>query len=63
VHQESLSSRCQLPVFAYNLFCEHSIDYFVEALSSEKKRAFDQITEAELVRPAAEWKAYLKDLM
>jgi len=51
------------PVFIYHLFCQNSVDYFVEELSDRKKRAFDQVTEADDIRPAGEWKKFLKGLI
>ena len=52
-----------MPVFVYDLYCKGSIDYFVKDLSDRKKRAFDQVTESEEIRPAADWRDYLGDLL
>jgi len=54
---------CSQPVFIYQLFCQNSIDYFVEDLSAEKQRGFDAVTESADIRPAGAWKEYLQGLI
>ena len=34
----------------YNLFCDTSVDYFIQALIDEKAAQFDAITEAKELR-------------
>ena len=51
------------PVMVYNLFCDGSIDYFIQALLDEKAAQFDAITEAKELRHPAEWKEMLRKLL
>lgn len=51
------------PVMVYNLFCDASIDYFIQALIDEKAAQFDAITEAKELRHPAEWKEMLRKLL
>ena len=51
------------PVMVYNLFCDQSIDYFIQALIDEKAAQFDSITEASELRHPKEWKEMLRKLL
>ena len=51
------------PVMVYNLFCDQSIDYFIQALIDEKAAQFDAITEAKELRHPTEWKEMLRKLL
>lgn len=51
------------PVMVYNLYCDGSVDYFIQALIDEKAAQFDSITEAKELRPASEWRDMLKKLL
>jgi SNF2 family DNA or RNA helicase len=51
------------PVMVYNLFCDGSVDYFIQALIDEKAAQFDSITEAKELRHPAEWKEMLRKLL
>ena len=51
------------PVMVYNLFCDQSIDYFIQALIDEKAAQFDAITEAKELRHPEEWKEMLRKLL
>jgi SNF2 family DNA or RNA helicase len=51
------------PVMVYNLFCDGSIDYFIQALIDEKAAQFDAITEAKELRHSSEWKEMLRKLL
>ena len=51
------------PVMVYNLYCDQSIDYFIQALIDEKAAQFDAITEAKELRHPTEWKEMLRKLL
>ena len=51
------------PVMVYNLFCDGSIDYFIQALIDEKAAQFDAITESKELRHPQEWRDMLKKLL
>lgn len=51
------------PVMVYNLFCDGSIDYFIQALIDEKAAQFDAITESKELRHPTEWKEMLRKLL
>jgi SNF2 family DNA or RNA helicase len=51
------------PVMVYNLFCDGSIDYFIQALLDEKAAQFDSITESKELRHPTEWRDMLKKLL
>ena len=51
------------PVFVYKLMVENSVDLYMQALCDEKSAQFDAITESKELRPASEWKEYLKGLL
>jgi SNF2 family DNA or RNA helicase len=51
------------PVFVYNLFCDQSVDYFIQALIDEKAAQFDSITESKEVRHPQEWRDMIKKLL
>jgi SNF2 family DNA or RNA helicase len=51
------------PVFVYDLKCDGSVDFFIQALCDEKSAQFDNLTEASELRPSGEWKTYLQGLL
>ena len=51
------------PVMVYNLYCDQSVDYFMQALIDEKAAKFDAITEASELRHPEDWKQMLKKLL
>jgi len=59
VHRQGASE----PVFVYHLYVKQSVDYFVLDVIKDKDSQFDPVMESQTIRPASEWKKYLKDLM
>jgi SNF2 family DNA or RNA helicase len=51
------------PVFIYRLFVDHSVDQLIEDICTEKDAMFSSIMDSKDVRPASEWKQYLKGLL
>lgn len=51
------------PVFVYDLKCDGSVDFFIQALCDEKDQQFDSLTEASELRPSKDWSNYLRGLL
>ena len=56
-------SGATIPCFVYNLFVDPSIDNFMIAMCEEKDKAMGSIMNSDVIRPAAEWKKFLKGMI
>lgn len=50
-------------VVVYDLYCEKSVDFFIADIIEEKRKQIGSIAESSEVRPASDWKNYLKELI
>ena len=53
----------KIPCFVYNLFVDPSIDNFMIAMCQEKDERMGSIMNSDIIRPAAEWKKFLKGMI
>jgi SNF2 family DNA or RNA helicase len=51
------------PVFWYHLYVKQSVDNLIRAICEEKSQGIGAVMDDDRIRPAAEWKKYLEDLM
>lgn len=51
------------PVFVYKLMVEHSVDFYIRQICEDKSSQFDVLTESSGLRPSADWKKYLQELL